>query len=149
MPNLAWPIGHEGLTWYSPARTGTFCVMFDVLLATDAPWTESSVKAALVEPEFAIRVISQSGLVYESVAENPPDLVILDLQTGNMGGVAVNADLEAARDTEAGSIPVLLLLDREADAWLAGRFGADAWLVKPVSPGKLAETGRELVAGAG
>lgn len=123
--------------------------MFDVLLATDAPWTESSVKAALLEPEFKIRVVNDSDLVNESVVSNPPDLVILDLQTGNMGGIAVNADLEAALDTESGPTPVLLLLDRAADAWLAKRFGADAWLVKPVSPGKLAETGRELVTGAG
>ncbi|RIK10969.1 MAG: hypothetical protein DCC49_01820 [Acidobacteria bacterium] len=120
--------------------------MFDVLLATDAPWTESSVRAALLEPDFTVRVVSEGRRVSESVTDNPPDLVILDLQAGNMGGVAVNADLE---NSLVDSIPVLLLLDREADSWLAKRFGAEAWLVKPISPAKLAETGRELIAAAG
>lgn len=119
--------------------------MFDVLLATDAPWTESSVKAALLEPEFNIRVIRDSSLVKESVASNPPDLVILDLQTGNMGGIAVNADLKTALESKSESTPVLLLLDREADAWLAKCFGAEAWIIKPATSGKLAETSRALV----
>ena len=31
-------------------------------------------------------------------------------------------------------VPILLLLDRSADAFLAKRAGADDWLIKPFSP---------------
>lgn len=122
--------------------------MFEVLLATDAPWTESSVTAALLAPEFKLSVLREGSLVTEEVTRTRPDLLILDLQGGNMGGIAVEADLEISLDRDLGSIPVLLLLDREADSWLANRFGADAWLVKPASAAALARAARELARGA-
>ena len=60
------------------------------------------------------------------------------MQIGNMGGLAVAIDLRL--EGSAGRIPdtsILLLLDREADRFLAKRADADAELVKPVDPGTL------------
>ena len=55
-----------------------------------------------------------------------------------MGGMAVS---RALREAEfAGEIPattVVLLLDRTADEFLAGRAAADAWVVKPFTPQQL------------
>ena len=62
-------------------------------------------------------------------------VIILDLQIGNMGGVA--ACLEIRLESKAERIPmqnVFLLLDREADVFLAQEAEADGWVVKPIDP---------------
>ena len=65
---------------------------------------------------------------------------MLDLQIGNMGGIAVTMDL---RLEESGDrlphVPVIVLLDRKADLHLARRSGADGWLVKPLDALRLRE----------
>jgi hypothetical protein len=64
-----------------------------------------------------------------------------------MGGVAVAIDLRL--EESAGRLDranIMLLLDREADRFLAKRVDADAELVKPVDPGTLRRTVAELLA---
>jgi DNA-binding response OmpR family regulator len=72
--------------------------------------------------------------------------VILDMQIANQGGVATAIDLRL--EASAGRLPdtaILLLLDREADRFLAKRADADAELVKPVDPGTLRRTVERLL----
>ena len=60
-------------------------------------------------------------------------MVITDLQVGSMGGMAISL---ALRNDESVSdslrTPILMLLDRQADVYLAQRSQADAWLIKPL-----------------
>ena len=78
----------------------------------------------------------------------PPDLVILDLQIGNMGGVAACLDLRLESDVERlPRVPVLILLDRAADVFLARQADADGWLVKPLDPFRLRRAAELLLAG--
>jgi DNA-binding response OmpR family regulator len=42
-------------------------------------------------------------------------------------------------------VPVLMLLDREADVHLAKRSGADGWLVKPLDALRLQLAARSIV----
>ena len=73
-------------------------------------------------------MLRTTGLGFE------PDLVVLDLQIGNMGGVAASLDLRL--EAEAGRVPetrILMLLDRDADQWIAKQARADAQLVKPIT----------------
>ena len=73
-----------------------------------------------------------------AVAEEPPDLVIVDLQMGNMGGMAVCLELRLeASYGNLPHVPVLMLLDRRPDVFLAKRSGAEGWLVKPLDPLRL------------
>ena len=81
-----------------------------------------------------------------AVAASSPELVILDLQIGNMGGIATAIDLHL--EASAGRLPevsILLLLDREHDRFLATRAAADAVLVKPFDPGTLRRTVKGLI----
>ena len=82
------------------------------------------------------------------MSELEPDLVMLDLQIGEMGGVAACLDL---RLEESGDrLPpqkIVLLLDREADLFIARRAGADGWLVKPVDAGRLRRAAAAIAAG--
>ncbi len=120
----------------------------DVLLASDADWVIEDVRAALSDPDVDVRVVRAGAAVRAAVAAATPDLVILDLQIGNMGGMATCLDLHL----EAGAgrlpeVPVLMLLDRDADVFLARRSEADGWLVKPVNPFELRAAATRLLAG--
>ncbi len=109
-----------------------------ILVAADARWIRDQVRAAFVAPGQEVVEVTRGQAVLGAVAEHEPDLVILDLQIGNMGGVAVAIDLRL--EESAGRlprVPILLLLDREADRFLARRADADAELVKPIDAGIL------------
>ena len=72
------------------------------------------------------------------VAESLPDLVVVDLQMGNMGGMAVCLELRLeASYGKLDHVPVLMLLDRRPDVFLARRSGAEGWVVKPLDPIRL------------
>ncbi len=83
----------------------------------------------------------------KAVLESPPDLVILDLQIGNMGGMAVCLDLrlEEGKD-RIDRLPVLMLLDRRADVFLARRADVQGWLVKPLDPIRIRRAVQALLA---
>ena len=119
-----------------------------VLVAADARWVRDQVRAALVAPGQEVIEVTRGQDVRDAVAEREPGLVVLDLQIGNMGGIAVAIDLHLE---ESGGrlphVPILLLLDREADRFLAKRAAAEAVLVKPDDPGTLRRTVRRLVGG--
>ncbi|WP_419842509.1 response regulator [Candidatus Poriferisodalis sp.] len=121
--------------------------MTDVLLATDADWVVEEVAGALCAPDVSFRVVRSGHEVRPAVAASTPDLVILDFQIGNMGGMATCLDLRLESGVgRLPRLPVLMLTDREADAFLARRSDADAWLVKPLNPLLLRSTAQELLA---
>lgn len=104
-----------------------------ILLATDADWIVDDVTAALGGPDTSFTVCRDGRAVADVVSDRVPDLVILDFQIGSMGGMAVTMALRL--DESGGAIPhvdVLMLLDRQADVFMAQRSGADGWLIKPL-----------------
>ena len=122
--------------------------MTDVLIATDADAVHAEVEAALADESTAVRRVHRGQEVAPAVAEATPDLVILDLQIGNMGGIA--ACLHLRNEAGAGRLPdvrVLLLLDRQADVFLARRSGADGWVVKPLDAFSLRRAATAVLAG--
>jgi DNA-binding response OmpR family regulator len=117
-----------------------------ILVAADARWVRDQVRAAFVGPQQRVVEVTRGQQVRDTVAGEEPDLVILDLQIGNMGGVAVALDLRL--EESAGRLPratILLLLDRDADKFLARRADVDAMLVKPVDAGVLRRAARKLL----
>lgn len=119
-----------------------------ILLACDASWIVEEVEAALGGPDTTLVVIRSGAEVRAEVDENQPDLVIVDLQIGNMGGMAVAIDLHL----EAGAgridpVPVLMLLDRRADVFLARRSQVQGWVVKPLDARRLRRAAEALLAG--
>lgn len=118
-----------------------------ILLATDADHVVDDVTAALSSPDTSFTVCREGRLVSDLVGERTPDLVILDLQIGSKGGMAVTMDLRL--DESSGALPttkVLMLLDRQADVHLAKRSAADGWLVKPYDPLSLKRAVRAVLA---
>jgi DNA-binding response OmpR family regulator len=122
--------------------------MPDVLIATDAPWLDSELRAVLARPDTTIRSVQRGADVLPGLKEQLADLVILDLQIGNMGGMAICHQLRL--EEGAGRLDhsaILMLLDRRADVFLARRTAADGWLVKPLDPIRLRRATAKLLAG--
>ena len=119
-----------------------------VILATDADWLVDDVVAALGGPETTFTHCRDGRSVVGVVKARTPDLVILDLQSGTMGGVAVTMDLRL--DESGGTlphVPILMLLDRAADIHMARRSGADGWLIKPLDPLRLRRASKAIAGG--
>jgi DNA-binding NarL/FixJ family response regulator len=121
----------------------------DVLIAADAPWVREEVRSVLSGlPDVTIREVDSGTAVIASVEEDEPDLVVLDLQIGNMGAIAVTLEL---RLEESGGrlehVPVLVLVDRRPDVFLVRRSDAEGWLVKPLDPIRLRKAVTALLAG--
>jgi DNA-binding response OmpR family regulator len=119
-----------------------------ILLATDADWVVDEVSAALGGPDTTIVVCRDGRDVSPYVTQSTPDVAVLDLQSGTMGGMAVAMDLRL--DESSGRlphVPILILLDREADVHLAKRSGADGWLIKPLNPIRLTKAVNDVAKG--
>ncbi len=122
--------------------------MPEVLIASDAEGVRADVRAALIDPDTVVREVTRGAHVLPAVVEHVPDLVVLDLQIGKMGGMATCLDLRLEEGGgRLGHVPVLMLLDRRADVFLARRSNADGWVVKPLDPIRLGRAIRTLLAG--
>jgi len=107
-----------------------------VLVVADADWVRSEVAAA--SSDFELIEETDPSKAVAACGEASPDVVLVDLQVGSMGGVAVTRDLrDAILARRIDDAVIVLLLDRGADEFIAGRSGADAWLVKPFTPQQL------------
>jgi DNA-binding response OmpR family regulator len=119
-----------------------------VLLATDADWIHEEVDAAIAGDDIEVFRVHQGTEVAPAVKAETFDLIVLDLQIGNMGGMATCMNLRL--DQSVGfidHIPVLMLLDRNADIFLAERCDADGWVVKPLDAFRLRRAAVALLAG--
>ena len=123
--------------------------MTTILVAAEAKWVRDQVRSAFVGPGQEVVEVTRGQDVRAKVDELEPDLVVLDLQIGNMGGVAVAIDLRL--EESGGRLPharILLLLDRRDDAFIARRADVDLTLLKPVDAGVLRRAAAPLLAAA-
>jgi DNA-binding response OmpR family regulator len=119
-----------------------------IVVASDAPSVRAEVSSALGEPGAELIEVHTGHDVASAVDEHEPDLVVVDMQMGNMGAMAVCMDLRLeASYGNLPHVPVLMLLDRRADVFLARRSGAEGWLVKPLDPLRLRKAAAALCEG--
>lgn len=116
-----------------------------ILIATDAQWVVNEVKAALESPATTFQIISNGRDVARAVRQHTPDIAILDMQVGTMGGMAITMDLRLDQSSGAlPRVPILSLLDRAADVHMARRSGSDGWTIKPLDALRLRKAVRAI-----
>jgi DNA-binding response OmpR family regulator len=106
------------------------------MLVTDSEWVTNDVLAALSLGDWEVEEVGDPRTVVTSVEEATPDAVIVDMQVTSMGGMAIIRDIRSMVDEDSRPRTVLLL-DRSADEFLAGRAGADASVLKPFDAAEL------------
>jgi len=118
--------------------------MPEVLVVSDSSNVREAVVASLPDTGITVRQLNHGVDVRPAVKVKKPDLVVLDQQIGNMGGMATCLDLHLEQGAgRLPHVPVLMLLDRRADVFLARRSDAEGWVVKPLDHMRL---GRAIVA---
>ena len=119
-----------------------------ILIATDAQWVLNEIQAVFGSSSTTIQVVTNGRLVSPAVAQRTPDIAILDMQVGSMGGMAITMDLRLDYSSGAlPNVPILMLLDREADVHMARRSGANGWIIKPLDALRLRKAVNAIAAG--
>jgi CheY-like chemotaxis protein len=117
-----------------------------ILVASDAPTLRGEIEAVISGPDVEVHAVTSGPEVISFVTDEAPDLVIVDMQMGNMGGMAVCHELRLQESYDAlEHVAVLMLLDRRPDVFLARRCGAEGWLVKPLDPLRLRRAVKALL----
>lgn len=120
--------------------------MPNVLLVTDADWVRNDVEAAISDPASSITTIGDPADAAIEAQSTSYDLFVVDMQVKSMGGMAIVRLLkDAMANASVEKTPILLMLDREADQFLAKRAGADLHLVKPFTAQDFRAAAQSLV----
>jgi DNA-binding response OmpR family regulator len=127
-----------GPLWGGPGRAGSGAgyrgPMAIVLVVSDDVWVDNDVRASLTDPGTVITSVSDPRAAAKAAEEHSVDVAVVDLQVGSMGGMAVVRALRTAVELDdLHPLRLILLLDRDADKFLAHRAGADVAVVKPFS----------------
>jgi DNA-binding response OmpR family regulator len=119
-----------------------------VLVASDLTSLRHELRTMLEGPEIEILEASSGPELFATLEEHEVDLAILDMQIASMGAMAICLDLRHAESYGAiDHVPVLMLLDRRPDVFLARRSGAEGFVVKPLDPQRIRRAVRELLRG--
>lgn len=112
-----------------------------VLVVSEDPRAAEWVRMAL-GPGCEIESAPSGREAVRRAGDDDFDLVIADAISGSFGGFGLARELKFLPDPPA----VIVLIEREQDAWLARWSGADRWLLRPVDPLDLSRAAAELLA---
>lgn len=118
-----------------------------ILIADDDPLLRSLLVHRLSADGHDVLVAGDGAQALASIAEQKPDLIVLDALMPIMDGFEVLRRLKADRLSTA---PIIMLtaLKREQDIVGALQLGAADYLVKPFIPDELSERVRRLLRAA-
>lgn len=114
-----------------------------VLLYSDHAGTRAEVLGAVGErvaadlPPVEWLEAATAAAALEAIAAGGLDLLVLDGEAGKTGGMALARQV---KDEVFDAPPVLLLIARPADAWLASWSEADEVVSQPLDPFAFADT---------
>jgi DNA-binding response OmpR family regulator len=106
-----------------------------VLVVDDDPIVSDVVRRYLEQDGCRVRLARDGGAALAAVAEQEPDLVVLDLMMPGIDGLEVCRRLR--RDRPGLPVVMLTALGEEADRVAGLEVGADDYVTKPFSPREL------------
>ncbi len=123
-------------------------VVATVLVVSDLPALRAELRTMLEGPELTVEEAESGKEAIAIVKDGGVDLVVVDLQVGSMGAMAITMELRNEESYGAADpVAVLMLLDRRADVFLARRSGAEGFVVKPLDPQRIRTAVRALLRG--
>jgi DNA-binding response OmpR family regulator len=91
---------------------------------------------------FALHLAHDAREAFEVMRRVTPAVAVVDIRTGSAGGVGLARDM--AQVGRLANVPILMLLERPQDEWLARTAGARTIRTRPVSVETLVRDIREL-----
>ena len=113
-----------------------------VLVVTDDAGLRREAELAFPE-DFDVVATADAREAWAELQAWTPAAVVVDLLSGSAGGFALGSDM--AQDERLRHVPILMLLDRHQDEWLARKGGASATRTKPVETSELVAITLDLV----
>lgn len=106
----------------------------EILVVDDDAHLREVVRYALAREGYAVREAADGRQALDALANQPADLVVLDVLMPEMDGLEVCRELRRSSD-----VPILFLSSRgeELDKVLGLEMGGDDYLTKPFSPREL------------
>lgn len=86
-------------------------------------------------PSLEVELAGDAREALEQLRAAVPAVVVIDMQTGSAGGYALCKDMQ--QDRRLSRVPVLMLLERDQDMWLAKQAGAQLVRTKPIDTADL------------
>jgi DNA-binding response OmpR family regulator len=117
-----------------------------VLVVEDEPDVANLIKHTLERgDDLRVDIVGGGDTALKAVAEQPPDLVILDLNLPVLGGLEVCRIMRMRPGTDR--IPIIIVTARgtETDRVAGLDVGADDYIAKPFSPRELAARVRAVL----
>lgn len=112
-----------------------------ILVVTDDPTLELEARFAFPD-DFDVVVVGDARAASAELADWTPAVVVVDLLSGSAGGFALGSDM--SQDSRLANVPMLMLIDRHQDEWLARQAGADAVRTKPIDTAELVANALDL-----
>ncbi|MEO7239807.1 MAG: response regulator [Sphingomicrobium sp.] len=121
--------------------------MGTIILADDDELIAAVVTDALMGAGHAVGWLADGASALEVIRQRPPDLVILDCNMPELGGIHVLREMR--RVDYLHRVPVLMLTGRASahDEHIARFAGATDYLRKPFDPVELIDRAEELMDG--
>lgn len=113
--------------------------MAKILIAEDSATSVELLKRALSPLGHTLIVASNGQDAEQTIRNEQPDLVILDIIMPKMNGFQLCRTLRSDPAHENMPIIVITSMDRESDRYWGMKQGASEYLVKPVDPSVLVQ----------
>lgn len=105
---------------------------FTVLIVDDVPLNVLLVTKMLTRYHFNIRTASDGLKALDSIAEQKPDIVLLDLMMPNLDGFGVLEKVRADSTLDNMKVVILSALNSDADIVKGFKAGANDFVTKPI-----------------
>ncbi|MBA2426577.1 MAG: response regulator transcription factor [Actinobacteria bacterium] len=113
----------------APASPDTQIKPVRVLVVTDDDLVRHEVRWGF-PTGIDVDVAGDSREAWAMMQSVVPSIAVIDIQTGSAGGFGLARDM--AQTEALAAVPILMLLERDQDSWLAGQAGATRYRTKPL-----------------
>lgn len=116
-----------------------------ILYVEDNEFNRKIVRQLLAKTKYKLREAYDGESAVKTASEDPPGLILMDVQLPKMSGLDATRKLRA--DPRTATVPIIVITSYalSGDAQKAKDAGATAYLAKPYSPRDLLSKIRELL----
>ena len=112
------------------------------ILVSDDPVLQEEVRFGFPQV-IDVAIANDAREAWKVMDERTPAVAIIAIRTGSAGGFGLARDMSQQRDLHR--VPILMLIEREQDGWLAETAGATKILVQPVDTAALVSNALALL----